>query len=58
MDVEAGAPDGSRVLLEGEGDVVPGKEVPGDIIIVFQQKPHQVYTRTDMDLDVTLEVLF
>lgn len=43
--VERGAKRGDHVAFAGEGDQVPGVRLSGDIIIVFDQKPHSVFTR-------------
>jgi DnaJ family protein A protein 2 len=43
--VERGAKRGDHVAFTGEGDQVPGVRLSGDIIIVFDQKPHPVFTR-------------
>jgi len=43
--IEKGAKRGDHVTFAGEGDQVPGVRLSGDIIIVFDQKPHADFTR-------------
>jgi len=43
--VEKGSKRGDFVTFTGEGDQVPGVRLSGDIIIIFDQKPHAVFTR-------------
>lgn len=47
--VDKGMRDGQRIPFRGEGDQQPGVE-PGDVIIVLQQKEHEVFTRKGEDL--------
>jgi len=47
--VEKGMRHGSKITLTGEGDQIPGI-LPGDIIVVLQQKPHRDFTRDGDDL--------
>ena len=47
--VDKGMKDGERITFRGEGDQQPGVE-PGDVIIVVQQKPHDVFERSGSDL--------
>ena len=41
--------DGQKVTFTGEGDQAPGI-IPGDIIIVIEEKPHSFFKRTGQDL--------
>jgi DnaJ family protein A protein 2 len=45
VNIEKGAKRGDHVTFTGEGDQVPGVKLSGDIIIVFDQKQHDVFTR-------------
>ncbi|KAK2952928.1 putative Chaperone protein DnaJ [Blattamonas nauphoetae] len=47
--VEAGTPSGTRVKFDGDGDQEPDM-IPGDLIVVIEEKPHAVFTRQDPDL--------
>ncbi|RUS78151.1 hypothetical protein EGW08_014080 [Elysia chlorotica] len=47
--VDKGMRDGQKIPFRGEGDQQPGVEA-GDVIIVLQQKEHEVFTRKDTDL--------
>lgn len=40
--VDKGMVDGQKITFGGEGDQEPGLE-PGDIIIVLDEKEHEVY---------------
>ncbi|XP_014670879.1 PREDICTED: dnaJ homolog subfamily A member 2-like isoform X2 [Priapulus caudatus] len=46
--VDKGMRDGQKIYFYGEGDQQPGIE-PGDIIIVLQQKDHEVFQRDASD---------
>jgi len=41
--------DGQKITFNGEGDQSPGV-IPGDVVIVLEQKPHAVFKRKDRDL--------
>nr|CCC89549.1 putative chaperone protein DNAj [Trypanosoma congolense IL3000] len=43
--VEKGMQRGDHVTFQGEGDQIPGIHLPGDIIIIFDEKPHHMFTR-------------
>ncbi|ORC83409.1 heat shock protein DnaJ [Trypanosoma theileri] len=43
--VEKGMHRGDNVTFRGEGDQIPGVRLAGDIIIIFGQKPHPLFTR-------------
>ncbi|CAG4990590.1 unnamed protein product [Parnassius apollo] len=56
--VEKGMRDNQKIFFRGEGDQYPDVE-PGDVIIVLQQKPHEVFQCTGlndliMKRDITL----
>ncbi|KAK2865888.1 hypothetical protein Q7C36_001944 [Tachysurus vachellii] len=53
--IDKGMRDGQKIVFHGEGDQEPGLE-HGDIIIIFEQKAHPVFTRQDMDLTMTMEL--
>ncbi|KAI6368277.1 hypothetical protein MCOR25_004685 [Pyricularia grisea] len=53
--IPRGAFHGEKVVLEGEGDQLPG-QTPGDIIIVLVEKPHDTFTRIGHDLSAELNV--
>ncbi|VDN03143.1 unnamed protein product [Thelazia callipaeda] len=42
--IQKGMRDGQKICFRGEGDQEPGIE-PGDVIIVLQSKPHDVFQR-------------
>nr|AES12470.1 heat shock protein 40 [Dugesia japonica] len=47
--IDKGMTDGQQIKFSGEGDQEPGLE-PGDICIVLEEKPHNVFTRKKADL--------
>lgn len=53
--VDKGMRDNERIVFRGEGDQQPGVE-PGDIVIVLQTKPHEVFHRDGCDLYMTHSV--
>lgn len=55
VNVDKGMEDGQKITFSGEGDQEPGLE-PGDIIIVLDEKAHQVYKRDGMDLIMKMEI--
>nr|CRZ24875.1 BMA-DNJ-19 [Brugia malayi] len=42
--IQKGMQDGQKICFRGEGDQEPGVE-PGDVIIVVQSKPHDIFQR-------------
>lgn len=53
--VEKGMRDHQKIFFRGEGDQQPDTE-PGDVVIVLQQKPHDVFQRTNDDLVMKHEI--
>ncbi|KAJ3041600.1 Type I HSP40 co-chaperone, partial [Rhizoclosmatium hyalinum] len=56
--IDKGMTDGQKVVFSGEGDQAPGI-VPGDIIIVIEEKAHDRFKRKGADLfiDVKIDLL-
>lgn len=56
--LDAGMKDGQNIRFTGEGDQEPGIE-SGDVIIVLDEKEHNVFKRKDNDLfmDMDLELV-
>lgn len=50
-----GMKDGQKITFHGEGDQEPGLE-PGDVIIVLDQKEHEVFQRQDDNLITKIEI--
>ncbi|XP_076470499.1 dnaJ homolog subfamily A member 2-like [Babylonia areolata] len=50
--VDKGMSHEQKIPFRGEGDQVPGVE-PGDVIIILQQKEHEVFTRSGSSLYMT-----
>lgn len=53
--VEKGMRDEEKIVLRGKGDQQPGVEA-GDVIIILQQKPHDVFQRHGNDLVINRTV--
>jgi len=53
--VDKGMEDGQKVTFSGEGDQEPGLE-PGDIIIVLDEKEHDVFRRVGNDLTMKMHI--
>ena len=54
--VPAGAETGSRLRLSGQGESGSQGGPPGDLILVFQVKPHRFFRRDGLDIHVTVPV--
>jgi DnaJ family protein A protein 1 len=57
--IDKGMEDGQKITFSGEGDMEPGLEQAGDIIVVLDEKEHDVFkrVRTDdllLNMDLTL----
>jgi len=53
--VDKGMKDGQKITFHGEGDQEPGLE-PGDVIIVLDQKEHDVYQRNEDNLIMKMTI--
>jgi len=53
--VDKGMEDGQKITFSEEGDQEPGLE-PGDIIIILEEKPHQIFKRNGMDLVMKMDI--
>lgn len=53
--IDKGMKDGQQIRFSGEGDQEPGLE-PGDIVIVLDEKEHNVFSRKGHDLFLTMEI--
>lgn len=49
VNIEKGMKDKHKIKFSGEADEMPGT-IPGDVIIVVQEKEHDVFTRKGADL--------
>ena len=57
--IDKGMEDGHRITFSGEGDMEPGLEMAGDIIVVLDEKEHSLFKRVRTDdllinMDLTL----
>ncbi|BGP24958.1 DnaJ family protein [Rhodotorula toruloides] len=53
--IDRGMKDGQTITFAGEADQAPGIE-PGDVIIVIEEKPHDVFKRKGDDLFAEVEI--
>ncbi|XP_006012112.1 dnaJ homolog subfamily A member 4 [Latimeria chalumnae] len=53
--IDKGMRDGQKITFYGEGDQEPGLE-PGDVVIVLDQKDHDVFRRQKDDLIMKVEI--
>nr|CAD7431265.1 unnamed protein product [Timema monikensis] len=53
--VDKGMTDGQKIMFTGEGDQEPGLEA-GDIIILLDEKDHEVFKRSGSDLIMRLNI--
>jgi len=55
VNIEKGMSHGQKIRFGGEADELPGT-VPGDVIIVVQQKEHETFKRKGADLVIPMEI--
>jgi DnaJ family protein A protein 2 len=53
--IEKGMSNGQKIRFSGEADEIPGT-IPGDVIIVVQEKEHETFKRKGADLAVNIEL--
>ena len=53
--IEKGMSDGQKIVFNGEGDQQPGT-VPGDVVIVLDEKEHKIFKRKNDDLIYKAEI--
>lgn len=54
-EIDKGAPHGEKYVFHGESDAHPDKE-PGDVVLVVNEQPHDVYKRKGADLLMEKEI--
>eukprot|EP01012_Entosiphon_sulcatum_P034971 TRINITY_DN443_c0_g1_i1.p1 TRINITY_DN443_c0_g1~~TRINITY_DN443_c0_g1_i1.p1 ORF type:complete len:405 (+),score=52.43 TRINITY_DN443_c0_g1_i1:26-1240(+) len=54
--VEKGMQEGQKITFAGEADQHPSIKQPGDVVIVIQQKTHDVFTRKGKDLLINKKI--
>jgi len=47
--IDKGSTNGTKIKFENKGNVTPGK-MPGDLIIIINEKKHSLFTRKENDL--------
>lgn len=58
VDVPAGVHEGNYIPISGKGHVGPNGGPPGDLIILIEEKPHEVFERHEDDLVCDVPVPF
>jgi DnaJ family protein A protein 2 len=53
--VDKGMKGGQTITFSGESDQAPGV-VPGDVVIVIEERPHERFKRTDNNLMIDVEI--
>lgn len=53
--IEKGTTPGTKLKYRNKGNVAPGR-IPGDLCIVVEEKPHDIYTRKENDLLIKKEI--
>mmetsp|Transcript_20723 Transcript_20723/g.26408 ORF Transcript_20723/g.26408 Transcript_20723/m.26408 type:complete len:540 (-) Transcript_20723:730-2349(-) len=53
--IEKGMSSGAELVFERMGEQTPG-QIPGDVVIVLEQKPHASFSRTGNDLKTTVHI--
>ncbi|GAA5985461.1 hypothetical protein JCM11641_007075 [Rhodosporidiobolus odoratus] len=53
--IDRGMKDGQTITFNGEADQAPGVE-PGDVVIVIEEKPHDLFKRKGDDLFAEVEI--
>lgn len=56
--IDKGMKGGQHITFSGESDQAPGA-VPGDVIIIIEEKPHERFKRQDNNLwtEVNVDIL-
>ena len=58
IDIPAGVTDGVQLKVAGKGNEAPGDGIPGDILVVIQELPHEVLKREGNNLHYDLYISF
>ena len=56
LHIPAGARHHERIVLEGQGDQLPGQAMPSDVIFRLVQKPHHTFHRDGADLRAKVNI--
>lgn len=56
--IPAGVDDGQRIRLRGKGGAGRNGGAPGDLYVVVDVQPHEMFGRTGRDLTITIPVTF
>lgn len=56
IDIPAGVTDGVQLKVTGKGNEAPGGGIPGDLLVVIQELPHEKLKREDVNLHYDMYV--
>ncbi|MBP5535878.1 MAG: molecular chaperone DnaJ [Bacteroidales bacterium] len=56
--IPAGVADGMQLSMSGSGNAAPHGGVPGDLIVVVEEQPHEVFERQDSNLYYNAYITF
>ncbi len=56
--IPAGVSEGQYLRLQGQGNHAPQKGIPGDVLVEFEEKPHEYFTRHGDDILYELTISF
>jgi len=58
VDIPAGVSHGNYIPLEGKGDTGKLNGPPGDLIVIIEEKDHEIFTRKDTNLICQVPISF
>ncbi|MFP4163840.1 MAG: molecular chaperone DnaJ [Chitinispirillaceae bacterium] len=58
VDIPAGVSEGNYLSVPGKGDAGRGGGPPGDLIVLIQEKPHDIFHRHGIDLTCDVDITF
>lgn len=58
INIPAGVQDGMQLSLSGKGNAAPHGGVPGDLIVLIEEQPHDTFERQEANLYYNLFVTF
>ncbi|MDD5230572.1 MAG: molecular chaperone DnaJ [Candidatus Marinimicrobia bacterium] len=55
--VPPGVTTGNYLTMHGEGNAAPRKGSRGDLIVIFEEKPHEFFVRSEDDIYIDLHIM-
>ena len=50
INIPAGVQDGMQLAMQGQGNAAPHGGIPGDLIVLVEEQPHELFERQDANL--------